>query len=217
MKYYMYISEPKVLSLSAQIPKKARGKETAEAGLNIGIAKATLKTEKTPPVEELEGKLSKLIDYLKSKDDVGTLDDPRAWIADTVDARLVLMRDDQTVVFFLGETQSGAVFGLGGSRHNLTTEGKPEGVGIGWSFLPFLLRTLRSHVEAPDDEISAQLFRASSEPHKDEWIQFLLDAEDSPLDPPIRVEFFARTLLVGQDPNTSKTGILATPLYVAAT
>lgn len=219
MKYYLYISESKVQMLAAQLPEPHRPKQTMEAGLNIGVAKASLKSERQPPEKTLHSKVEEVIAHIRANEDVGTIDNPRNWIAGTVSARFVLLRDDKEVIFFVGETDDGVVFGLGGSRGNLTTDTRPEGVGVGWSFLPFLLRALRTSVSSPGsviDPFSGREFEATmSRNQKSDWIQFLREVERAPLDPPLEIEFFARTLLTDRDPQTSMNGVLATPIYVA--
>jgi hypothetical protein len=212
----MYISKSKVKMLAAQLPESHRPKQTMEAGVNVGFAKASLKSERQSSKITLHSQVEKVIAHIRANEDVGTIDNPRNWIAGTVNARFILLRDDKEVIFFVGETDAGVVFGLGGSRGNLITETRPEGVGVGWSFLPFLLGA--TSVSGPGgviDPFSGREFEVTMRRHKSDWIQFLREVERAPLDPPLEIEFFARTLLSDRDSHTSIKGVLATPVYVA--
>ncbi len=58
MEYYLYISESKVNMLFPQIPQATKGKLGAEVGGNVGVLKATVKSEKeSQPKENLISRL----------------------------------------------------------------------------------------------------------------------------------------------------------------
>lgn len=214
MEYYLYISDSKVDMLFSQLPQKTQSKITAEFGVNTGLVKAAVKSERDiAPSASGIARLQAVTEHIRQSEDMGIIDDPASWIEDTQHARIIFLRTNDNIVFFVGETSSGARFALGGSAAHVFSGPKPEGVTIGWSFLPYLLKGLEAIVRGRD--VNGSDIETMAEGYETEWMDLIKTAERSALEPEIKISFLAKRLLVGKYKNDSAIGLLATPLYVS--
>jgi len=220
MEYYLYISESKVKMLFPQIPKETKGKLGAEISANLGVLKATVKSEKeSQPKENPIAQLQAVIDYLKRSEKLGSMDKPESWIEDTLSARVIYLAENNQVVFFVGTSPGGTRFALGGSAANLLSHQKAETVQIGWSFLPDLIQSLRIMVSVSDEKSSPEsverFLSATAASNEFEWMDLLKAVQGASSGTTMRITFMAKKLLSGAHTQDGKFGVLATPLYVA--
>ena len=216
MDYYLYISDSKVDMLFSQIPQKTKSKITSEFGVNTGLVKAAVKSERDiAPSASSIARLQAVTKHIRQSEKIGTINDPASWIEDTQYARIIFLRSNKNIVFFVGKTSSENRFALGGSAaHIFSGPGpKPEGVTIGWSFLPYLLQGLETIVRGR--EISGFSMKSLAKGYESEWMDIIKTAEGSALEPEIKINFMVKRLLIGEYENDSGVGILATPLYVS--
>lgn|SRR5262245_2475486 len=144
MEYFLYISDSKVDMLFPQTSEKDKTKTAAEIGVNIGVFKGNVKTERE--METHNDRISRLAavsNHLSECEKLGTIDQPNAWIKDTQSAQIVCLPQNDKVVFFIGESSKSTRFALGGSTGNLVSRPSPETIGYGYSFLPNLLHSMR--------------------------------------------------------------------------
>lgn len=208
--------------LLSQMPQKTKSEIAAEIGVNVGILKASLKSEREsiPPENQVE-RLKSVVEYIKRYEKPGTIDQPSSWIEDNLDSRIITLRDNKYFVFFCGKSNNDTLVALGGSAANLVSQSKPQPIFIGWSFLPYLLDSLRivvsgtSGMELHQEMTETEFSRYHSEKHEFEWMDLIKAAEESSYSPIMKIKFLAKKLLVGKHPHDGFRGVLATPLYVS--
>jgi hypothetical protein len=220
MEYYLYVSRAKVDMLLSQIPEKVRRSMAAELGINVGILNVKVRAEQETAPENLYLRASALIDHIKKTEQVGTIDDPAAWIEDSQMVKVVHPEGNRDVVFFVGVSESGTRFGLGGSAGHLVTRMSAGEPTIGWSFMPDLIIELRiaERVMEEGHLIAAERLISNSEGHgggRYPWPEVLDLWHQQAEVPPTRVKFLARRLLVDEHRYLGFRAVLATPLFVA--
>jgi hypothetical protein len=161
-------------------------------------------------------RLRAVINYLRQSDAIGTVDEPNSWIEDMQEAKLVYLPENDKVIMFIGESNNGTYFGLGGSAAHLVSHGKPEKIEIGWSFLPDLLDSLRVMVKVWIEEPNSDGYIAKvAGGDETEWMELLRAAKRASSGPQIRIKFLAKKLLAGTHKQDRFKGVMATPLYVS--
>jgi hypothetical protein len=146
VRHYAYVSDTKVEMLYAQIPEKQRARIITELKLDL---KAVAVSVKDSPTEETRYSKLKVVDqYLRDHEEVGSIDNPRAYFAGTAMMKWCPFgRED--IVYFGGATEQ-TVFGLGGSMKQVI------GSGGDWvaaySAAPALYAALRDEPEFSSDE-----------------------------------------------------------------
>jgi hypothetical protein len=230
MKYYIYISDAKIDMLLPQVPHDIRQKVAVEFKTDIKIFSASRKTE-TESDDNRIARLESVLDFLRQYSDLGSVDRPGEYIADSISMRWgpYTGTGPNTVVYFGGETERTAI-GLGGSiRHVLGAVGN-DSPTVG-SLTPFIMKTLVHELNLDQPEIHPSL-ATHPDAHTLPFAAILL-ANQNMMGPTQRLEFVAKRLLDSdrdlsteerettiqhnsmQNGSHLKRILLGTPLYVA--
>jgi hypothetical protein len=224
MKYYVYVSDSKVDMLYDQLPRGFLG---WLRGVNLSVGPVgggiTGKREATR-----FDRLRRVVSYLRSRGEVGTLDEPKGYVAGVLSMWWGPYGHSQHgndgVVFFGGETER-TILGLGGSMHHII--GNVAGPVIhSHSATPVLISALVEELQLPPSEWMYEGPLGPEELRQDEsWERDVILAvelaERQHQGPPERLEFVAKVLLSGKardssiDDSEKKWVILGSPLYVA--
>jgi uncharacterized protein DUF7019 len=221
MEYFEFVSDRKVDMLLPQIPQETKSKLAAEFGINIGVLTAKLRSERDTGVEsDRISRLNAVAKYLRDTEDIGTVDEPKSWIAGTQDVRVAFPADHRQAVFFVGRSQNQARFALAGSSAHLISRGKANAIDIGWSFLPDLMMQLESMIslfekQRIEDASGDRVFRVVTQRLEREWIKLVTALERQTRGPSMKVSFLAKSLKMGRNSERGFNAVLATPLYVA--
>jgi hypothetical protein len=146
MKYYIYISDAKVDMLFPQVPHDIKKKVALEFKMDLKLLSASRKT-KTETEDNRVARLETVVDFIQEYGNVGSVDEPDQYVADTLLMRWGPYNGDPEsgVVYFGGETPS-TVVGLGGSmRHVVGNAGTSEAYGD--SLTPFLMSVLAKELD----------------------------------------------------------------------
>jgi hypothetical protein len=222
MKYYIYISDAKVDMLLAQIPHDIKKKVATEFKVDLKLLTASRKSE-----IEVENnrytRLAAVSSFITEYGNVGTVDKPSDYIADTIDMRWgPFGSKDPTnapLVYFGGVTGN-TVLGLGGSMsHVIGAPGESDPpstpshfrrFSIGPVLVHYLKRELNLHPGYELDEFEESL-----------WADFVFWTTLQMRGPRQRLEFMAKRLQEGSPAGKyveAEGGwrvIFGTPLYVA--
>jgi hypothetical protein len=82
MKYYVYVSDTKVDMLYGQIPARERHSIATDLKIDLKLLSATFK--ETPPAETRYSRLQLVCDYIRRREAVGTVEDPKAYFEGTL-------------------------------------------------------------------------------------------------------------------------------------
>jgi hypothetical protein len=221
LKYYVYISDAKVDMLFAQIPVKLRNRIAADLTIDLKILSASISSKTS---EETRYSRTALVEeFLRKHNELGTVDDPKAYFAGTMFMRWGPLYEGR-IVYFGGMTDH-TVIGLAGSRkHILTSSGDSEvslGGGSGAPDLIALLRSADPNIVGPAG--LGQLPRGGDQLG---WeADAIYDASTNMSGSVQQLDFVAKRLATrSADPardsgqegyRFSKTILLGTPVYVA--
>ena len=224
MKFYIYISDAKVDMLFPQVPHDIKKKVALEFKMDLKLLSASRKTE-TETEDNRIARLETVVDFIQEYGNVGSVDEPDQYVADTLPMRWGPYEGDPEsgVVYFGGETPS-TVVGLGGSiRHVVGKAGSSAAYGD--SLTPFLMSVLAKELGMGQPYIVQDIAQRPDASH------FPLRAVESATlnmtGPQQSLEFLAKRLLHGGEdiPSNerhfrSTTGkqsriLLGSPLYVA--
>jgi|SRR6185295_3433137 len=219
-KYYLYISDQKVDMLLPQIPTKIKHKLSAEFGVDVGVFKARLQSERIA-YEDRVHRLAVVERHIRSGD-LGTLDNPKAWISDTAAASLGNFVENDKLVFFIGRSGK-SNFVLGGSVAHLISRDPATDVSVGWSYIQDLLETLESTIAngadlalSEHDLVSSLSLGVGHPDSPSPWYNVIEVVQQRVRGPAIKIEFLAKRLAVGEaSSRDGRLPILASPLYVA--
>ncbi|MEU4009088.1 DUF7019 family protein [Streptomyces pseudogriseolus] len=217
-RFYLYISDVKVDMLLSQLAPSAAATRTTEVGVDLKFVNGRRTVESSPDTDAV-GKLEKVLKRLDKQDVIGTVGEPGPFFRGRM-----LMRwgapahgDDRSLVFFGGRTAR-TIVALGGStRHVLgSADDAADGPPLARSLLPSLMDGLRL-----DPRIAALLTSATDTDAPDDpddvTLRAVREATDGMPGPAQTVEFVAKRLLQGPDPDAGNgtTVLLGSPLYVA--
>ncbi len=220
MKYFLFVSDAKVDMLLPQIPQESKSKLAAEIGVNVGVLSAKLKSEQDTGVKpDSISRLNAVSNFLRNTQNIGTVDEPEAWVEGTQDVRIVYPTSSRQAVFFVGRSETQTRFALAGSSAHLISR-KTSTDDIGWSFLPDLMIQLRAIFHTfEDSSITEELADLSmstvTSGYEFEWIDHVGALEERATGPSMKVSFLAKRLLAGKHERLGFNAVLATPLYVA--
>ncbi|KWE50900.1 hypothetical protein WL76_21260 [Burkholderia ubonensis] len=225
MDNYLYISKAKVESMLPQVPHSPRSKVGLSFDVNVGVAKAGVKTEGDTGLKD--DPISRLLivdNYVRANCNIGSMDLPDEWIEDTLEARVTYADGERrSVVLFVGRTEARTRWALGGSAAHLMSRVNAPGTDIGWSFMPDLLQSLKSMAkqfekEPPGEPFLERSFHINTESMEEEWTDYVTEiVKMTTQEPPITVKFLARRIFTGQHRHQGHRVVLATPLYVIQT
>ncbi|WP_369154328.1 SAVMC3_10250 family protein [Streptomyces sp. R02] len=214
-RFYLYISDVKVDMLLAQLAPSAAATRTTEVGVDLKFVngRRTVETSSdAAPVSRLE----RVLERLDKQDAVGTVEEPGPFFRGRLPMRwgAPARGDDTSQVFFAGRTAR-TVVALGGStRHVLgSTDDTANGAPLSRSMLPSLMDGLRL-----DPRIAALLTATDPAPPgapDGPALRAVREAADGMRGPAQTLEFVAKRLLRGTDPESGETVLLGSPLYVA--
>ncbi len=110
-RYYLYISDSKVISMYNQIPRRRLRRALKDTKIDVKLLAATL----AEPPETRESRLAEVEDFLDKAGLVGTLDSPSAYFRGVMSMRWgQLPAPHESIVYFGGETEN-SIIGLSGS------------------------------------------------------------------------------------------------------
>jgi hypothetical protein len=221
MQYFLYASTAKVDMLLPQIPHQEKVKLAGEIGVNVGVFSAKLKSEVALGLKEDRiSRLHAVTKFLEKTQDIGTVDEPKAWVEGSGDIRIVYPDESRRAVFFVGRSAIGTRYALAGSSAHLLTRGGGSAADLGWSFLPDLMAALNSMIrvfENPHtrDEAGERTFKLLAHAYESEWIDLVAELERQAPPPAMKVHFLAKRLLNDTPIHQGFGAVLATPLYIA--
>ena len=210
--------------LFPQVPHDVKQKVATEWKMDLKLLSASRKVE-TEGEDNRIARLEAVVDFIQQYGNVGSVDEPDEYIADTLSMRwgLFHLPPPKAPVFFAGETEK-TVVGLGGSPKHLL--GRPgEGEPYDNSLTPALLDCLFKELGWGEDHFKGR----GGTPARTHEI-FLRAVEATVRDmkgPSQRLEFLAKRLLHGPvmkwryEPladgrvQLAADALLGTPLYVA--
>jgi hypothetical protein len=217
MRYYLYISDAKVDMLLPQVPGATQQKISAKFGFDIKLFSGSLASERNT-LDNRIARLEAVEAFLRDSVQLGTPEEPKSWIAGTVDAKVV-DADDGCVLFVAGN--EAWMVGLGGSMRHVIGMTSIEGVRTGFSFMPSIVGTLMKVVEEPDffshlndEQMEFYVTSGRSQGFRT-WTNALDMAYEKAKNPAQRIEFVGKRLATGTTYRNCLV-TLATPLYVAA-
>lgn len=234
MDYYVYVSDSKVDMLLPQIRRARDRKVSREMSAHVGPVSAK-QTSETRPLEDRIHRLRVVVDHLRSKEQLGTIDLPGPWIEDELDLQWGMlnhfhMAAGEQVAWFSGY-RDGVYLGMGGSASHLIGYGTADGGFRAGSLAPTLLAALSEEVALVLDEDEADRIegrnRLAAVPElardlEDETLRGIAGVAASHHFPAQRMRFVAKRLLWGPTwtPDADgraveATAVLGTPLFVA--
>jgi len=211
LKYYVYISDAKVNMLYEQIGLETGGFVASDVGRAIEFAKTTPHEGKgTSALSKLE----KVVEAIYRSGNVGTIDEPKEYVAGTLSMRWGPNFPQETgFVYFTGNTDR-TIVGLGGSDIHLMDR-KGDGMLDYWrmprhSYFPAIIQQLR--IDLGD--------RESASPASEGYcFSVLEDVNKCMLGPTQQLEFLAKTLLCTHGKMEYNSWrmqrLLGSPVYVA--
>ncbi len=214
MKYYLYLSKTKVEMLASQIPASALRGISAEFKASIGVLSSTVKTADTPLPDNVYAKSEALYKYLSDAGEVGSVANPKAYIAGTLPLRWGTLWDYASDLLFFFGTSDGRLLALIGA--SASAVGEPTRIesrhSLEYYSLRFLNGMLDSKLVFEERERSEYFDRQTTR----DYASYMkaIGAAASQLPQEVRkIEFLARVLFVDQD--TDPALVVATPLFAA--
>jgi hypothetical protein len=222
MPYYIYSSDAKVDMLLMDIPVQRKKHFAMEFKIDLKVLGFLMKPEARDPKDPSNRfiRLATVIEYLRETKELGTIDNPKEWIEDSLPMNWGLFErnpkwdalPDSPLVFFCGSTAH-TVVGLGGSaKHLIGTEKAAD--PRPYSLTPYLLGVLTKG-QGPKPGSTEEQPSHSPEPESPEGgsLAAVLEATEHIKGPKQKLKFLAKRLLYGT--HQQKEVLLATPLYVA--
>lgn len=142
IKYFIYVSQPKIDMLFHQIPKELQS--NIQKGMEIGFKFVKMSFKERQFDETLFSKLSLVIEYLERVMSIGDIFSPKEYFRGTLYMEWAQIHP--SVIFWGGKINNIAI-GLGGSMINLIGY-ETKGVEKGISHTPWLVALLSQEVES---------------------------------------------------------------------
>ncbi|NVC28581.1 hypothetical protein FCU42_15600 [Vibrio parahaemolyticus] len=140
MRYYLYISEPKVDMLYSQIPAKMLDNIAGKLTIDLKLIKTEF--SESPQEKTLHAKILMIEEYLQQCNFVGSTSAPNKYILDSSSMKMASYPSG--LVYFGAE--NGAIVGLGGSATNVLGD-RSEGRAHSHSVTPILVQALKDEFE----------------------------------------------------------------------
>lgn len=220
-KYYIYISDAKIEMLLPQIPHELKKKVANEFKLSFKIFEIGHKSE-SESEDSRSARLQSVVEYLRSGDQVGSVDQPSEYIEGTLPMKwgpYVLLspnfqaadpnadraRRPTDFVLFGGATEKTFCGLVGSARHLVGSVASKDGAeDYAGSAMPAAMHYL--------EELASGLGIT----HSDDTLNSMGSLLDRLRGPAQRLEFVAKRLLEGSVKSGPRTQcVLASPLYVA--
>jgi len=201
LKYFVYISDAKIEMLFAQIPKGLLSKIATELKIDLKILSATFKEK--DPIETKYSKLKIVLEYLEEYCDIGTIENPKAYIKGTMPMHWGIFQQQTDLVVFGGKHNKTSILLSGSAKHVLGNKcgtEQYEGGSISFRIVALLKDKLKTPTEISCD-YGILLYKIPG---------FVSDMA-GPIE---KFEFFARRLFQEGDLNQENI-LVGTPLYVA--
>jgi hypothetical protein len=125
MKYYLYISDEKVDMMAGQLK---RGPGEVLSGWNVNVGPVGVGTVLRPVPASRYKQIEKIRRHILTRQDCGTIDNPGAYVIDSLPVRWGPFGADRAITFFTGATAR-TVFALGGSTASLIQAPRREDGG----------------------------------------------------------------------------------------
>ena len=213
MKYYLYLSKSKVEMLASQIPDSAFRGISAEFKANLGVLSTTVKTADASLPDDVYAKSEAVAKYLSKRGDVGTLTEPKAYIAGTLPMRWGTLWDYASdLLFFSGESNGRLLALIGASASAI---GEPPRIESRHSIEYYTLKFLNT-ILGPKVVLDATASDKLPSQYPRDYSHYMqaVGSATSQLPPEGQaVEFLARVLFIDQDATPAL--VVATPLFVA--
>lgn len=216
MKYYLYIADKKVDMLLPQIPMTAKQKVSSELGFDLKLLSGKIASERQS-LEDRVSRVEAVAAYLRTHEDIGTVENHKSWIALTDEARVGYFHEDQHVVAFAGSSAGSRFLFAGSAAHVIGADSPHEAIRTGYSFVPRLLHYFQNALEyfekdwLTDEQMRLHMGEDDSKGHN--WMQLVWIADQKLSGPTQRIETLVKTLLTGR--SGQQQCYLGTPLYVA--
>ena len=152
LKYYLYISTTKVEMLFPQIPRNFLRGASADIKLNLGVVSATLKAAHQATDDTVLEKLASVSYYIRSRESLGTVDQPEAYLSGTMPMRYGVVSEYASQIAFFAGTASSRQVGLIGAVSSLV--GVVKSAEAGHSPYYYTLRFLNNIADAGTLSIS---------------------------------------------------------------
>lgn len=215
IKRYLYISQGKIGMYDSQLPHRWWQQPIAWFASLTRVKAWEIEFERSPDqnVPGLHQKMQVIIERIQHEQKVGTVDQPAAYIHDTLPMFQALIPsrpgfhrqpDDPGFVYFGGGTQQTSL-GLVGSPQHLISALPGEPVRLRSSDLPRLIQ----HINKRINEI------VPGRPPRYGGLGAIWHADTYNTEPRVEMEFFAYRIHDDQQPMGIKRVLLYTPLYVA--
>jgi hypothetical protein len=219
VRYYVYASDTKIDMLYSQIPQNLLSRFVAELKLDVKVLAVSLKKRETD--ETLYSKLTVVERYLREKEEIGSIAEPKTWFEGELPLRSGVWRD--RILYFQG-IQDGVFLALIGSPHHRIGHGDPNQIQQPTgSQLPALFECL----EADNDLDSGRhaSYDVGSPDVVRDVVRFAVNltgwpepsaflARRLPLEPPVDDDDYAYAAREAGVPDLRRV-LVATPLYVA--
>jgi hypothetical protein len=125
MKYFVYVSDAKVDMLFAQIPRKISERISAELKISLKVISVTLRPGTAPDTRY--AKLAVLDAYLREHEPVGSVADPKLFVAETLPFRSAVVG---STAVWCGRFEN-TIVGLTGAKQHLTIGSSPPTGDLG--------------------------------------------------------------------------------------
>jgi hypothetical protein len=217
MKYYIYISPIKVDMLYAQIPQGLKSKIATKLTIDLKLIKTEFSEKQSQ--ENLFSKLKIVTDYLDQGEELGTVDNPKAYFRGELPMRWgpygMGYGKEEPIVYFGGITNK-TIVGLGGSNQHVI--GNPgSSLAFSDSLAPMLISVLTKELGLASKEgkyeFENQDFLA---------LEAVAGGTHSMRGPKQKIQFIAKKLIFSQDLETDfrsnwegRGVLLGSPIYAA--
>lgn len=213
MKYYIYISVTKVNMLYPQIPPAFLKGAEAEMKINLGVISTTIKGRGPDAMAELPAQVAAVASYLKGEHAVGSIDNPRKWIAGSLPMRWGCISEYASDIAFFGGATGGKTIALVGASDSVI--GTSQSAGANHGPLYYKMKFLNSLFEefgfkaSRYNNVPLDALEDDPELKQPGYADLVGLALNTFPDTEENLEFLA--LVLKNEPNL----IVATPLYVA--
>jgi hypothetical protein len=219
-RYYIYVSDAKVDMLLPQLDSSFQRKRTVEWNLNLKVLGAKRGTE-TALGENRFARLEAVVKYLENHGDLGSVDEPGQFFRGSLPMRwgpVAEYHEDSGLFYFAGRTDETILGMVGSAAHVIGVTSDRQGASAGYALSP-LTETLRGDRDA-GDVFPDPAAKTSPEQGAINAVHYTTTIFPGPEQ---NLEFIAKRLIRGKSllpdlpdhPETDKSVLLGTPLYVA--